>query len=157
MKQIAFFMGMLLAVMVATAQTSLYNKYASNTNIKVACVNNFVLDTGITTDVTILEALDDEGWGWIRNEFSIGSLSEEQRRDLESGQDVFMFTQRDKDNLRNAVKVTGEAVETNSCCYVGVSYLSRSVFVFSCGSEREQSAIVAFMVDKMLRRQEVKD
>ena len=44
------------------AQTDLYNRYSGRTDVRVASVTNFTLDTGITADVTLLEAIDDQSW-----------------------------------------------------------------------------------------------
>ena len=59
MKKILFLLLLGFATSVV-AQTDLYNRYSGRTDVRVASVTNFTLDTGITADVTLLEAIDDQ-------------------------------------------------------------------------------------------------
>ena len=51
------------------AQTDLYNRYAHQAGVKVASVAGFAIDSVSRVDVTVVEALDDEGWAWMKGEF----------------------------------------------------------------------------------------
>ena len=55
------------------AQTDLYNRYSGRTDVRVASVTNFTLDTGITADVTLLEAIDDQSWQWLCSTFGLAT------------------------------------------------------------------------------------
>ena len=80
--------GLTLLSLSATAQTDLYKRYASRSDIRVASVTNFTLDTGITADVTLLEAVDDEGWLWLCREFNLATPTQEQKKQMQEGWDV---------------------------------------------------------------------
>lgn len=137
-------------VSLAGAQTDLYNRYASRTDIKVASVTGFVLDsTGLTADVTLLEAVDDKGWEWLCKEFSLIALNEEQQRQLAQGWEVSMFAQRDRKDPTHPAPVVNERIDIANSCYVGVSYLSRTLYIFCCTTEQQSDVVIEYLIRKM--------
>lgn len=137
-------------VSLAGAQTDLYNRYASRTDIKVASVTGFVLDsTGLTADVTLLEAVDDKGWEWLCKEFSLIALNEEQQRQLAQGWEVSMFAQRDRKDPTRPAPVVNERIDISNSCYVGVSYLSRTLYIFCCTTEQQSDVVIEYLIRKM--------
>lgn len=145
---------MLLTVLAATqsvaAQTELYQRYAMQPNVKVASVSNFALDSTAKVDVTVIAAEDDEGWEWMRREFYIGELASEQRASLREGSDVVLFARRSRSNPRENAPIEGEHVNVAASCYMGVSYLSRTVYVFCADSEEEYDAVATLLVKKIM-------
>lgn len=135
----------------ATAQTDLYNRYASRSDIRVASVTNFTLDSGITADVTLLEAVDDEGWKWLCYEFNLATPTSEQQQQMQEGWDVAMFTQRDRRDPTKPAPVVNEQIDHNCSCYVGVSYLSRTLYIFCCNTDRQSDVVVNYLIEKMRR------
>ena len=135
----------------ATAQTDLYNRYASRSDIRVASVTNFTLDSGITADVTLLEAVDDEGWKWLCSEFNLAAPTTEQQQQMQEGWDVAMFTQRDRRDPTKPAPVVNEQIDHNCSCYVGVSYLSRTLYIFCCNTDRQSDVVVNYLIEKMRR------
>ena len=110
------------------AQTDLYNRYSGRTDVRVASVTNFTLDTGITADVTLLEAIDDQ---------------------IAEGWDVTMFTQRSRQDPTKPAPVVDEHIDQNNSCYLGVSYLSRTVYIFCCNTEKQSDVVIAYLIRKM--------
>lgn len=144
------FIGVLFWVSTVGAQTDLYNKYASRTDIKVASVTGFVLDTaGTTADVTLLEAVDDAGWDWLCKEFNLIALNDEQRRQLAQGWEVSMFAQRDRKDPSKPAPVMDERIDVANSCYVGVSYLSRTLYIFCCTTEHQSDVVIDYLIKKM--------
>lgn len=134
----------------AGAQTDLYNRYASRTDIKVASVTGFVLDsTGLTADVTLLEAVNDKGWEWLCKEFGLIALNEEQQRQLAQGWEVSMFAQRDRKDPTRPAPVVNERIDISNSCYVGVSYLSRTLYIFCCTTEQQSDVVIEYLIRKM--------
>ena len=88
----------LLSAFAATAQTELYNRYASQPNVKVASVTGFAIDSTSQVDVTVIAAEDDQGWAWMKREFGIADLSAEQQNGLLEGSDVVLFARRNRSN-----------------------------------------------------------
>ena len=140
----------LAAAQNVAAQTDLYQRYASQPNIKVASVNNFALDSSVKVDVTVIAAEDDAGWEWMKREFYIGDLSPEQQEGLYEGSDVVLFARRNRSNPRENAPIVGENINIAASCYMGISYLSRAVYVFCADTEEEYDAVVARLVKKIM-------
>lgn len=149
MKKLFLILALMFVTLVSMAQTDLYKRYASRTDIRVASVTNFTLDTGITADVTLLEAVDDSGWEWLCTEFDLAHPSAEQQQQMDSGWDVVMFTQRDRNNPALAAPVVNEKIDHANSCYLGVSYLSRTLYIFCCSTDRQSDVVVNYLIEKM--------
>lgn len=145
------FLGILFVAFATTAvaQTDLYNRYSGRTDVRVASVTNFTLDTGITADVTLLEAIDDQSWQWLCSTFGLATPTKEQEQQMEAGWDVTMFTQRNRQDPTKPAPVVNEHIDQNNSCYLGVSYLSRTVYIFCCSSEKQSDVIIAYLIRKM--------
>lgn len=153
-KLFSYLSGFLLAIAVlasssALAQEDLYKRYANRTDIRVASVTNFMLDSAITADVTLLEAVDEEGWQWMCNEFSLAQPSAEQQKQMDEGWDVVMFAQRSRQNPSQPAVVKNEQIDHGSSCYLGVSYLSRTIYIFCCTTDRQSDVVVNYLIEKM--------
>ncbi len=132
------------------AQTDLYQRYASQPNVKVASVNGFALDSTSRVDVTVIAAEDDAGWEWMKREFHIGDLSPEQQAGLREGYDAVLFARRSRNNPSENAPVVGENINIAASCYMGISYLSRAVYVFCADTEEEYDAVVTRLVKKIM-------
>lgn len=142
----------LAAAQNVAAQTDLYQRYATQPNIKVASVNNFALDSSVKVDVTVIAAEDDAGWEWMKREFYIGDLSPEQQEGLYEGSDVVLFARRNRSNPRENAPIVGENINIAASCYMGISYLSRAVYVFCADTEEEYDAVVTRLVKKIMHQ-----
>lgn len=143
---------LLLASLAATAQTELYKRYASQPGVKVASVSNFAVDSTSHIDVTVISAEDDAGWEWMKREFYIGDLSPEQEAGLGEGSDVVLFARRSRSNPRENAPIVNENIDMAASCYMGISYLSRAVYVFCAETEEEYDGIVALLVKKIMHQ-----
>ena len=148
MKKIVFLLFCAFATTIV-AQTDLYNKYSSRTDIKVASVTNFTLDTGITADVTLLEGVDDNSWEWLCKTFGLATPTKEQEQQMEAGWDVTMFTQRSRQDPTKPAPVINEHIDQGNSCYLGVSYLTRTVYIFCCSTEKQSDVVIAYLIRKM--------
>ena len=151
MKRIAILLLMLVSL-AASAQTELYQRYASQPGVKVASVSNFALDSNAKVDVTVIAAEDDEGWEWMKREFYIGELAPEQQANLREGSDVVLFARRNRSNPRENAPIVDENINIAASCYMGISYLSRAVYVFCADTEEQYDAIVATLVKKIMHQ-----
>ena len=151
MKRLAFIV-FLLASLAVQAQTDLYQRYASQPGVKVASVSGFAIDSTSRVDVTLLEAVDDDGWQWMMQEFHIGILSPEQQASLSDGNDAVLFARRSRSNPSNNAPVKNEEIDVAGSCYLGISYLNRTVYIFCADSEDQYDAIVALLVKKIMHQ-----
>ena len=148
MKRLVFFMLIVCATSLM-AQTDLYNRYSGRTDVRVASVTNFTLDTGITADVTLLEAIDDQSWQWLCSTFGLATPTKEQEQQMEAGWDVTMFTQRSRQDPTKPAPVINEHIDQGNSCYLGVSYLTRTVYIFCCSTEKQSDVVIAYLIRKM--------
>lgn len=151
MKRIAILLLMLVSL-AATAQTELYQRYASQPGVKVASVSNFALDSNAKVDVTVIAAEDEAGWEWMKREFYIGDLAPEQQANLREGSDVVLFARRSRSNPRENAPIVDENINIAASCYMGISYLSRAVYVFCADTEEQYDAVVALLIKKIMHQ-----
>ena len=134
----------------AHGQTDLYNRYASQPGVTVASVSNFVLDSASRVDVTVVVAQDDSGWDWMKQEFLIPVLSPQQESELAQGLDAVLFARRNRANPKENAPVTDEKIDVSASCFIGISYLNRTLYIFCAQKEEQYDAIVALLVKKMM-------
>lgn len=132
------------------AQSDLYDRYAGQPGVKVASVMGFPLDSNSHVDVVLVEAEDDDGWAWMRQEFLIVELMPEQQALLREGDDVVFFARRSRSNPRDGAPIVNDHVDVSTSCYVGISYLQRAVYIFCADSETQSEAIATMLVKKIM-------
>ena len=134
----------------AVAQGDLYDRYSGREGVMVAFVTGFPLDSVSRIDVMVVEATSDEGWRWMRGEFGIAELMPGQEAELREGSDVVLFARRSRSNPGEAAPVVGDRVDLAASCYMGISYLQRTVYIFCANSEEQSDAIVTLLVKKIM-------
>lgn len=134
------------------AQTELYQRYADQEGVKVASVSGFAIDSANNIDVTVIEAISDEGWQWMKREFYIGDLSPEQQAGLADGFDAVLFARRNRRNPRENAPVKDEQIDIAGSCYMGISYLGRTVYIFCADSEEQYDAVAALLIKKIMHQ-----
>ena len=53
--------------------------------------------------------------------------------------------------------VVNEQIDQNCSCYVGVSYLSRTLYIFCCNTDRQSDVVVNYLIEKMRRSMHTKE
>ena len=53
--------------------------------------------------------------------------------------------------------VVNEQIDQNCSCYVGVSYLSRTLYIFCCNTDRQSDVVVNYLIEKMRRSMHAKE
>ncbi|MBR4229379.1 MAG: hypothetical protein IKR83_01560 [Bacteroidales bacterium] len=150
MKRLAILILMLAIAFMAHSQSELYDRYSKQTGVRVAEVSNFQLDSTSHVDVVMVEADDDEGWAWMKQEFLIVDLLPEQQAQLREGADVVFFARRNRSNPSEGAPVVEDKVDVSSSCYVGISYLQQAVYIFCADSEAQSDAIATMLVKKIM-------
>ena len=98
MKRLSLLILLIAVVQVAYSQSELYSRYSKQAGVRVAAVSNFQLDSVSQVDVVLIEAEDDDGWAWMKQEFLIVDLMPEQQAQLREGADVVLFARRSRSN-----------------------------------------------------------
>ena len=88
----------------------------------------------------------------MKREFYIGDLAPEQQANLREGSDVVLFARRSRSNPRENAPIGDENINIAASCYMGISYLSRAVYVFCADTEEQYDAIVAMLVKKIMHQ-----
>lgn len=149
---------LLLALAItAAAQTDLYQRYASRTDIRVASVNKFAIDSATTIGVTRLEAEDFEAWASLCNDFGFPAPSEsgntvvkDQSAPKLNSWDGVMFAQRNSLDPTQPIAVVNETMDPSQTCYIGVSYLDHTIYIFYCQNAQQANAVLSHLINKML-------
>lgn len=149
---------LLLALAItAAAQTDLYQRYASRTDIRVASVNKFAIDSATTIGVTRLEAEDFEAWASLCNDFGFPAPSEsgntvvkDQSAPKLNSWDGVMFAQRNSLDPTQPIAVVNETIDPSQTCYIGVSYLDHTIYIFYCQNAQQANAVLSHLINKML-------
>jgi hypothetical protein len=149
-KFVLLFLTFHLSLLTLCAQTEFYKRYAGQQGVRVASVNNFALDSASHLDVTLIEAIDDDGWAWMKREFMIGDLAPEQQSTLDAGSDVVLFSRRNRHNPSANAPIINEQIDAAGSCFMGISYLNRTVFVFCADDEAQYDALVTLLVKKIM-------
>ena len=151
MKRLVFLL-MMVSALTLQAQTDLYQRYAKQEGVKVASVHGFAIDSTSRIDVTVVEAVTDEGWEWMKGEFYIGDLSPQQQASLNEGYDAVLFARRSRSNPRDNAPIVGEQLDVAGSCYMGVSFLERAVYIFCADSEEQYDAVAALLIKKIMHQ-----
>ena len=150
MKKLVLLLTFFVSLFSLSAQTDFYRRYADQQGVRVASVNNFALDSASHLDVTLIEAIDDQGWAWMKREFMIGDLAPEQQSTLDAGSDVVLFSRRNRKNPSDNAPIVNEQIDASGSCFMGISYLNRTVFVFCADDEAQYDALVTLLVKKIM-------
>ncbi len=150
MKKLVLLLTFFVSLFSLSAQTDFYRRYADQQGVRVASVNNFALDSASHLDVTLIEAIDDQGWAWMKREFMIGDLAPEQQSTLDAGSDVVLFSRRNRKNPSDNAPIVNEQIDAGGSCFMGISYLNRTVFVFCADDEAQYDALVTLLVKKIM-------
>ena len=134
------------------SQNGLYDRYSVQPGVKVAAVHNFPLDSVSHVDVTVVEAEDDAGWAWMKEEFLIVDLLPEQEADIKDGNDVVFFARRNRVNPHEGAPIVGGHVDVATSCYLGISYLQRAVYIFCADDNAQSDAIATMLVSKIMHQ-----
>lgn len=143
-KRIVMALLLCLLVRAVDAQTELYNRYSSRSDIRVACVNNMRLDSVSQIEVTILEATDDKSWDWILQEFDIVGQP--------LGQMSVMFTMRDRREPSKTAPIEHESLDQENSCYVGVDFKNMTLYVFAAISGTPPDSLLKYLIAKMINQ-----
>ena len=60
-----------------------------------------------------------------------------------------MFTQRNRKDPTQPAPVVDEKIDIANSCYMGVSYLSRTLYIFCCTTEQQSDVVIDYLIRKM--------
>lgn len=127
--------------------SEVYTKYAGTEGLNVAFFKDFRINDTISVDVTVLEALDSNGWNMLCKDFFIPKLDPFVQSLIDSGNDL-TFTKR-----CNMYDYSQPVSDTSSLAVLrAVSYLKQTVSVFHIKNEAESHAVYLYNFDKSIKQ-----
>lgn len=105
---------------------ALYDRYAGQPGVRVGYIKDYPFDDSTHVDVTTIEALDDEGWEWMLDEFA--------GRDEESGERKSLLTLQQDDGY-----------------FLFLSYADRSLCLVDARTDRQYDAVLRHQLETLKR------
>ena len=120
-------------------QTHIYERYATHSNLEVAYIEGFALDSTTRVNVTILRAKNVRAWRWMQKEFDIPVLTDREKFIVASGRPLSVVMGRDKNNLREFNKENDSENYTMS-----ISYATHSIVIYHTFSFKDLISIFGY-------------
>lgn len=120
--------------------SALYQRYEHQPGVRVGFVKALPLDDSTTIDVTTLEALDEQGWQWMCDEFAIGLYA-----DSADGGHSFAFRRMDRE-----VPSVMPPADSLDFDMLVVSQADSCVSIYHLDNERQHDRVVELAFDKYL-------
>ena len=117
-----------------------YRRYEDNPHLDVTFLRNFPVNDTLAVDVTLLQALDDEGWDTLRADFKIEPLPDFLQSKIAEGEDIVSVFLAPKGDPSLPMDTT-DLLNNN---VVGISQLKHTVCVFDTESEAQQDACLHY-------------
>lgn len=127
--------------------SEIYQKYAGNPGIDASFVKNFRINDTVFVDVTLLKAVDTNGWNLLCKDLQIPKLDSLPQSLIDSGLDL-IFTRR-----FNGYDYSQPVTDTSTNVVLrAVSYLKQKVSVFHIKNEAESHAVYLYNFDKSIKQ-----
>ena len=120
--------------------SDLYRRYEHNPHLTVAYIEDFPLNDTLTVDVTVLTAIDDEGWDALAGDFHIPPLPEFMQKKIDAGKDIV--------SIRLTPKIApGQPMDTTDLLknnVIGISRKNHTISIFNTDTEEQQDAVAHY-------------
>lgn len=120
--------------------SDLYRHYQDNPHLAVTYLRNFPVNDTLAVDVTILTALDDEGWDTLLVNYNILPLPQNMQEKINNGQDIVTVFFAPKTNPTLPMDTT-DLLKNN---VLGISRLHHTVSIFITETEGQQDAVLHY-------------
>lgn len=120
----------------------LYSRYEHQPGVRVGFVSDFAVDDSTLCDVTTVEALTEEGWEWMKEEFGLDDSTLPATTEEESG---FLF--------RRVVKGEPKQVAEAGCEMVDillVSTVDHAAGIYHVTTMEQEDCVLRLAFDKYL-------
>ena len=124
--------------------SDLYRRYEGNPHLDVTYLRNFPVNDTLAVDVTLLQALDDEGWDTLRADFRIPELPPLFQQQIEDGKDMLSLRFVSKTDPSH----TMDSVDMLNNNVIAISRLKRTICIFYTSTIAEQQCIYYNQLEK---------
>lgn len=127
--------------------SEVYKTYANNPGIKASFIKDFRINDSVTVDVTLLEAVDSNGWNTLVTDMNLGIQDSSTRSDIANGMDLITVKQ-----VKKGVYSKPIATSSGNVDIVATSHLRKEVSIFHSKDRKEKHAIYYYNFDKSINQ-----
>ncbi len=133
---------------VPLAQCSeVYRLYVNNPSIKASFIKDFRINDSVSVDVTLLEAVDSNGWNTLVTDMNLGIQDSSTRSDIANGMDLITVKQ-----VKKGVYSKPIATSSGNVDIVATSHLRKEVSIFHSKDRKEKHAIWFYNLEKSINQ-----
>lgn len=127
--------------------SEVYKTYANNPGIKASFIKDFLINDSVTVDVTLLEAVDSNGWNTLVTDMNLGIEDSSTRSDIANGMDLITVKQVEKGVYSKPIATSSGNVDI-----VATSHLRKEVSIFHSKDRKEKHAIWFYNLEKSINQ-----
>ena len=127
--------------------SEVYKTYANNPSIKASFIKDFRINDSVTVDVTLLEAVDSNGWNTLVTDMNLGIQDSSTRSDIANGMDLITVKQ-----VKKGVYSKPIATSSGNVDIVATSHLRKEVSIFHPKDRKEKHAIWFYNLEKSINQ-----
>lgn len=127
--------------------SEIYQYYSNIKGIKASYFENYRINDTVFVDITLLEAVDSNGWNILCEDLFIVKLDSVSQKKVDNGKDL-IFTKKlsINDLSKSYISVSEDTVLR------AVSFLRKEVSVFHTKNEKERHAVFYYNLDKTTKQ-----
>ena len=127
--------------------SEVYKTYANYPSIKASFIKDFRINDSVTVDVTLLEAVDSNGWNTLVTDMNLGIQDSSTRSDIANGMDLITVKQ-----VKKGVYSKPIATSSGNVDIVATSHLRKEVSIFHSKDRKEKHAIWFYNLEKSINQ-----
>lgn len=120
-----------------------YKTYANNPYVEASFIKDFRINDTVFVDVTLLEAVDSNGWNILKHDFCLPNLELVFQQNIEVEEDMIFVRVVNKDNYCESVD---ESIL--ECDILATSFTKHTLCVFNVSNLCERYAVLHYNYDK---------
>ena len=128
---------LLLLAFSAHGQTHVYERYAKLSNLEVAYLKNFPVDSNTHVNITIIIAKNKIAWRWLLKDLNLPTLTYNERKQIRKGKTVvgnILYNHDQTHRLKDP--------NSTSKYYFSITYNTHNIICYHISSQDEYSAIL---------------
>ena len=127
--------------------SEVYRLYVNNPSIRASFIKDFRINDSVFVDVTLLEAIDSNGWNTLVTDMNLGIQDSSTRSDIANGMDLITVKQ-----VKKGVYSKPIATSSGNVDIVATSHLRKEVSIFHSKDRKEKHAIWFYNLEKSINQ-----
>lgn len=131
---------LLTAAREAVCQTHIYERYADHTDLEVAYLGEFRLDSATVISGTVIMAKDSASWEWLKKEFHV------EQYDMNRDSSCVAVTKLLRDKYDPTQEGTGAVLESY---LLSVGFGHRAIVIYQYDTMKQYYSIIRYSLKKL--------